>query len=289
MRDSDWVILSELYRLRNITRAANALYMTQPALTKRLQQMEQEFDVTIINRGKYGVEFTEAGEYLALCAMQQKEFMENVRRKLFYLKKRKKGTIIIGTSYSFSRQQLPGILSRFRERYPEADFELICVKSDLLAETIERGEVDVAFVRGSFRFSGNSCRISTEQAYILSSTELSLQRLPSYDRILYDAGSFSKKLVDEWWNAHYAEPPRIAMNAGYVDSAWTMMKQGLGYVISFLTPEQAEQMECRRYPLLDPAGEPLVRPTVFLYNAKERNSELTNAFVEMILEDYRCG
>ncbi len=287
MRDSDWMILNELYRLRNITKAAAALYMTQPTLTKRLQMMEQEFGVTILNRGKYGVEFTEAGEYLALCALQQKEFMDNVNRKLSYLKKRDKGNIIIGTSYSFSRQQLPAILGWFKEQYPEVDYELICVKSNLLVEMMEQEQVDVAFVRGLFPFSGPQCQIGREQAYIISRSELDLERLPAYGRILYDSGSFSKKLVDEWWNDHYQEPPRVIMNASFVDNAFSMVDQGLGYAICFLTSEQVRQTENRLYPLLNREGRPLSRPTCFLYNVKKKRSGFVDEFVKMILRDYK--
>ena len=59
MKDSDWEILYELYRNPNMTKVANLLYMTQPSLTKRLQHMESEFQVTIVNRTPKGLEFTE--------------------------------------------------------------------------------------------------------------------------------------------------------------------------------------------------------------------------------------
>lgn len=50
MKDSDWEILYELHRNPNMTKVANLLYITQPSLTKRLQHMEAEFQVTIVNR-----------------------------------------------------------------------------------------------------------------------------------------------------------------------------------------------------------------------------------------------
>ena len=50
MRDTDWQILQALYKNPNMTKVANSFYMTQPSLTKRLKQMEEEFGVTIVNR-----------------------------------------------------------------------------------------------------------------------------------------------------------------------------------------------------------------------------------------------
>ena len=50
MKDSDWLILSELYKNPNMTKVADLLYTTQPSMTKRLQHMEEEFGVTIVDR-----------------------------------------------------------------------------------------------------------------------------------------------------------------------------------------------------------------------------------------------
>ncbi len=74
MKDSDWEILYALYKKPNITKVANMLFMTQPSLTKRLQQMEKEFDVTIVDRTPKGLVFTKEGTYLAKQAGYYLEF-----------------------------------------------------------------------------------------------------------------------------------------------------------------------------------------------------------------------
>lgn len=61
MKDTDWEILCELYKNPNMTKVANLLYITQPSLTKRIQHMEEEFQVTIVNRTTKGLEFTKEG------------------------------------------------------------------------------------------------------------------------------------------------------------------------------------------------------------------------------------
>ena len=50
VKDFDWEILYELHKNPNMTKVANLLYITQPSLTKRLQQMESEFQIAIVNR-----------------------------------------------------------------------------------------------------------------------------------------------------------------------------------------------------------------------------------------------
>ena len=58
IRQSDWELLEYLYKTKSITKTAAALYMTQPAVTKRLQYIEEEFGVVIAQRGTGGLTFT---------------------------------------------------------------------------------------------------------------------------------------------------------------------------------------------------------------------------------------
>ena len=61
LKANDYEFLITLYRSKNITQAAQTLFLSQPALTKRLQQIEQELGVLIVNRNVKGVQFTPEG------------------------------------------------------------------------------------------------------------------------------------------------------------------------------------------------------------------------------------
>ena len=63
MNDIDWKLISTLYDNPNITRTADILYTTQPTVSKRLQQIEEEFGVQIVIRSSKGVSFTPEGEF----------------------------------------------------------------------------------------------------------------------------------------------------------------------------------------------------------------------------------
>lgn len=64
MKEIDWKILVVLYEKKSMTKAAEALYMTQSALTKRVRAIEEEWNVEVVRRSSQGVEFTEDGIYL---------------------------------------------------------------------------------------------------------------------------------------------------------------------------------------------------------------------------------
>lgn len=65
MKDTDWKILHELYQNKSITKVAGIMYMTQPSITKRIKQIEAEFQTKIIDRTPHGIDFTETGTFLA--------------------------------------------------------------------------------------------------------------------------------------------------------------------------------------------------------------------------------
>ena len=110
MKDSDWKILYELYKTPNITKVANRLYITQPSLTKRLQSIEEEFRIKVVDRTTKGVEFTKEGELLARKAQQYISFMGQTRMELRKMKADNKDIIVIGTSYTYNKFVLSDIL-----------------------------------------------------------------------------------------------------------------------------------------------------------------------------------
>ena len=75
MKELDWKILIVLYEKRSITKTAEALYLTQSAVTKRLQNMENEWGIEVIRRSSQGVAFTEDGTYLAQRASVMLDFL----------------------------------------------------------------------------------------------------------------------------------------------------------------------------------------------------------------------
>ncbi|MBP8278617.1 MAG: LysR family transcriptional regulator, partial [Propionivibrio sp.] len=70
MGDKDWRILKTIAEERNLTKAAARLYISQPALTYRLKNMEEEFGAQVVSRVPTGVELTPQGEYLLAYAAE---------------------------------------------------------------------------------------------------------------------------------------------------------------------------------------------------------------------------
>jgi DNA-binding transcriptional LysR family regulator len=132
MDEKDWVILQTIFEERNITKAAEKLYISQPALTYRLQQLEKEFGTMIVARGKRGVEFTAQGEYIAQYARSMTLQLRNTKEFVQNMGKEIRGALRIGVSGIFARYELPAILNEFISQYPNVE---VNVKTGWSAES----------------------------------------------------------------------------------------------------------------------------------------------------------
>ena len=102
MKDIDWKILMVLYEKRSMTKAAEVLYTTQSALTKRIKAMETEWNIEIVRRSSQGVTFTEDGHYLVKKASIMLDFMKEIEEH-FAEKKASREFLRLGVPNSFAR------------------------------------------------------------------------------------------------------------------------------------------------------------------------------------------
>ena len=109
MKDTDWNLIRELHKTRSITRTAEELYISQPALTKRLRVIEKELDVIIAERTSQGLQFTAAGTLLAERAEEFLDLTENVKKELEAIKKSEE-KIRLGAPYSFTSRLMTELL-----------------------------------------------------------------------------------------------------------------------------------------------------------------------------------
>jgi DNA-binding transcriptional LysR family regulator len=285
MKDSDWKILDELYKTPNITKVANRLYITQPSLTKRLQGIEEEFQIKIVTRTTKGVEFTKEGEILAKKAIQYFSFMHQIRKELRELQESEKEIIVIGASYTYSKYVLTDLLFEYSKKHPNVRFEVQNEQSNLLFRKVCDGEVDVAFVRGDYDGPVNQEKVAVSQAHILTKEEVQIEMLPNMTRLDYKTNDRSKEILDNWWQQTFHEPAVAGMSVGYVDVAWQLVSKGLGYICCFLSEYVDDSYGLIKTPIYYMDGTPVMRNTWFCYKEKQSSSKALKDFIRYI-QDY---
>lgn len=284
MDNRDWFILKVLFQTKNISKAAQSLYVSQPALTNRLQQIEKEFGVKIVLRGRRGVSFTPEGEYLAKCADEMLSKLESIREHVLNMSNSVSGTLRLGVSKYMMKYKLPVLLKLFKEKYPDVDFKISTDWSRDIYNSIYNQDVHIAFVRGDYNWLDKKHLLLEENICIVSKGKINITNLPALPRIDYKTDHLLKSLIDNWWTENYSEPPLVSMVVDQVDTCKEMVINGLGYAIMQDTIVKGLS-DTSIIKLSDKSGEPLIRRTWMFYHEESLKLNIVKAFVDFI-EDF---
>ncbi|MGO4886158.1 LysR family transcriptional regulator [Anaerobacillus sp. MEB173] len=281
MEERDWLILKVLYEKKNITKTAQSLYISQPSLTKRIQQIEKEFELAIINRGAKGVQFTPQGEYLVKCADEMLARLRQIKETVKNMNHEVSGTLRIGVSNYITRHKLPGLLKLFRAEFPKVKYKVVTGWSRDIFNLVYNRDVHIGIVRGDYQWSDSKQLLFEENICVTSNEAIELKDLPLLPRIQYETDATLKVLIDNWWTGTYSVPPLIEMEVDKADTCKEMVLNGLGYGIlpSVLVEDHPELC---RINLKDENGEPLVRNTWMFYHNESLEMKVVKEFVEFV-------
>ncbi|CAH8707898.1 LysR family transcriptional regulator [Paenibacillus thiaminolyticus] len=281
MEEKDWIILETLHHEQNITKAAEKLYISQPALTYRIQQLEKEFGVKIVNRGRRGIQFTPQGEHLVKYAKdmrlqlrQTKEFLRNMDNKVT-------GILRLGVASNIATYILPSILKQFLEQYPDVEVRVMTDWSSNLVHSVYSQHVHIGMIRGDYDWPDEKHLMMEENICIVSKHEIRLQDLPSLPRINYKTEPSLQNTIDLWWKERYSLPPNIAMKVDKMETGKEMVLNGLGYAI-LPTIVLGGQEDLYKINLTTQHGEPWKRKSWMIYRKESLNLTLIKEFVDFM-------
>ncbi|SFJ00319.1 LysR family transcriptional regulator [Thermoflavimicrobium dichotomicum] len=278
MEEKDWVLLQTLYDQQNITKTAEILFVSQPALSYRIQQLEKEFGITILHRGRRGVEFTPQGEYLVKYAKDMLRQLQQTKEFLLSMENKISGTLKIGTASSIARYKLPNILKNFHIKYPDVEFKVTSSKSSELVNSVYNRDVHVGFIRGDYNWPEEKYLIITENIWIVSKREISLDELPNLPRIIYKTDLSLENVFDNWWKENFSKPPSITMEVDNMETCKEMVLSELGYAI-IPSIVLCNNEDLYRIQLKNRHGEPIMRNSWVIYRKESLKIPLINEFV----------
>jgi len=128
-------------------RAAEKLFIVQPALTKQIQGLENDLGVSLFKRNKRKVELTSAGKYFREEVKHIVDKLERVKIQTRMVQEGNKGELRIGYVGSCIHTFLPDMLTVLHEKYPQIQTYLNEMTSSSQRVAIENGDLDIAFLR----------------------------------------------------------------------------------------------------------------------------------------------
>lgn len=136
----------EVAKHQSFSRASDALHITQPAISKRVAQLEEDLGVSLFNRINRSVTLTEAGEKLLIKATELISEAQDLRRYASTLSEEVSGQLMIGTSHHIGLHRLPPLLENFRQAFPAVQLNILFSESEIACHQVEQGITELAVI-----------------------------------------------------------------------------------------------------------------------------------------------
>lgn len=130
----------------SITKAANYLHLTQPTLSRQLQDLERKLGQKLLIRGQHNVTLTPEGHILRQRAEEIIEMVNKTEQEFNSTKDFISGTVYIGSGESYAIKYITDTIKDVREQYSDIKFDLVSGNSDDIIEKLEKGLLDFAIL-----------------------------------------------------------------------------------------------------------------------------------------------
>jgi LysR family cys regulon transcriptional activator len=218
--------------------AAEALFTSQPGISKQIRQLEDELGVPIfIRQGKRLAALTAGGEVIVATARRALQELNNLKRVGAEFKSEDTGTLAIATTHTQARYVLPPVLKRFAERYPKVRLLLHQGNPAQVAEQTERADVDVGIATEALAdyaglvslpcYTWNRCVLVPKGHPLRKARPLTLEALARYPIVTYDFSFTGRSQINAAFAAKGIEP-NVVLTALDSDVIKTYVELGLG-------------------------------------------------------------
>jgi DNA-binding transcriptional LysR family regulator len=238
----------EVARRRSVTAASEALFVTQPALTARLNALERALGTKLLDRRRRGgAQLTETGRAFLPYAERALDAVHEGRSLLQALAEGRGGQIAIGCSPAVSTYVLPQILHAFAETHPGVQLAVRTGHSEEVLELVKRDQVEVALIRALRDPEIESFTLYSDELVLVVNAghhfgeSVRLQDLADERFVLFDRASSYHELTSALFRES-GVAPRGTMELDNIDAAKKMVEQGLGIT---LLPRIAVAQELR--------------------------------------------
>ncbi len=141
-------ILRAIAHEGSFKKAADSLYVTQPAVSLQIQNLEKQLEVSLFDRGGRKAQLTEAGQLpLNYCDRIRSQCQEACRA-LEDLNNLKGGSLVVGASQTTGTYLMPRMIGAFRQKYPEVSVQLQVHSTRRTGWSVANGQIDLAIIGG---------------------------------------------------------------------------------------------------------------------------------------------
>lgn len=274
---------------KSITKAAETLFVTQPAITMQIKSLEQTLEVKLLKKSGKNLELTDIGNVLFGYAEKIFQIVDEMEYTLKGYLELTEGSFTIGTTRSFARHLMPGLLSRFQESFPGIKVSLKEGSSQEIADDLMAFKYDLGIIgrlphQSKLKFipytKEGFCLVTSPQHRFAKRKDVSIRELQKEPIIIREKGSGSRYAILSLLTSHNIKPS-VLIEAGSVEFIKEYVMKGRG--VSFLYKPEVE-LEARMGLLkaIDIKEGPILVQTDIVFPRKTELSPAAKAFLKLI-------
>ena len=224
----------------SFSEASEQLFLTQPAVSKRVSNLETELDTQLFDRIGRKVTLTEAGSSLLARARNILQQVEDSKRAIQNLSGHVAGKLSIGTSHHIGLHRLPPVLRAFTHAYPEVELDLHFMDSEEACHAIEHGDLELGIVTlplepakvlQTYEVWPDPLDIIVNQSHPLALLEkVTAKQLAEHSAILPTRGTYTRQIFEHTMRKHKLEL-KVGLSTNYLETIKMMVSVGLGWSV----------------------------------------------------------
>jgi DNA-binding transcriptional LysR family regulator len=282
---------------KHFTQAADELHLAQPALSRQIQQLEQELGIELLVRTSRRVRLTAAGEAFLVRAEHILAEVERARMEMQEFAGLIYGRLMIGALQSLDAFGFTAMLARFHARYPGIEIILQEEATEKLFELLCAGQLDLSLlqIRGEelpdelLASPVATEKLLTEEVVLVVSAnhalahaqQVTIDELRDEPFVAFKPGFGLRQIMQQsCLSAGFS--PRILFESGNLDTIRSMVAEGLG--ISIL-PRSVAISAGRKMTAISFRPDPLLRTILLAWHAHSYRSPTTTAFLSFFHQD----
>lgn len=226
---------------KNLTRAAEKLFITQSAVSQNIKLLEEHFNSKLLDRTNKRIQLTKSGEILYLHAKQIMKQYSLAGRMIDELKEGVSGPLTIGSGFTFGEYLLPTIISAFILQHPKINPKITIKNSIRIANQVKQKQLDIGIIEREMfddelltvPFAEDDMVVIVPKDFPLDNgSEITVSELADLTWIIRESGSGTRQVTDTMFARTQLAPKKL-LEFGSTQVIKETVKKGIG--ISFMS------------------------------------------------------
>ena len=289
MADRRLQVFHAVAKQSSFTKAAETLFMTQPAVTFQIKQLEEHFNTRLFDRGQGKISLTAAGEVVLGYAERILSLSAELDTRISELTGEIQGLLLIGASMTIAEFMLPRVLGEFKAAYPGVKARLTVANSETIEHGVAAHSLDLGLIEAPSHLPSLSIEDCCEDELqvvcapghpLAKLKTVTPKQLLQHAYISREPGSGTREVTDRYFRDAGITPSDVntVMELGSPDAIKGVVETGLGYAIMSKVIVAKEKQLGVLVAL--PLAPKLTRTLSLVYPTEKFRSRLVGSFVE---------